>query len=116
MNILLLICLVLLCLSAGFAAGVWALQKKSPKKPAAAPSDSPWREIAGPLTMERVAVAYDTHDDRKVRYAFGRFQFRDGKLTDFYRDGNEQPKRIRRKNLLCWMPIPDLPQKIYDRF
>lgn len=58
------------------------------------------------LPKERVSIAYDTHDERRVRYAYGYFQFHGGTCTMFWKDGNEQPKSVKAADILYWMPIP----------
>ena len=65
------------------------------------------------LPRERVTIAYATHDERGVRYAYGYFQFNpaNGKLCGFMKDGNKQPRRVRTEDILYWMPIPPLRMK-----
>lgn len=60
------------------------------------------------LPKERVSIAYDTHDERGVRYAYGYFQFYNGTCGCFWKDGNEQPKVIKVEDIKYWMPIPSL--------
>lgn len=60
------------------------------------------------LTKERVSIAYDTHDERGVRYAYGYFQFYNGTCGCFWKDGNEQPKVVKAEDIKYWMPVPSL--------
>jgi hypothetical protein len=60
------------------------------------------------LPKERVSIAYDTHDERGVRYAYGYFQFYNGTCGCFWKDGNEQPKVIKAEDIKYWMPVPSL--------
>lgn len=60
------------------------------------------------LPKERVSIAYDTHDERGVRYAYGYFQFHNGTCSCFWKDGNEQPKVVKVEDIRCWMPVPPL--------
>ena len=60
------------------------------------------------LPKERVSIAYDTHDERGVRYAYGYFQFYNGTCGCFWKDGNEQPTVIKAEDIKYWMPIPSL--------
>ena len=60
------------------------------------------------LPKERVSIAYDTHDERGVRYAYGYFQFYNGTCGCFWKDGNEQPKVVKAEDIMYWMPIPSL--------
>lgn len=60
------------------------------------------------LPKERVSIAYDTHDERGVRYAYGYFQFYNGTCGCFWKDGNEQPKVVKAEDIKYWMPIPSL--------
>lgn len=60
------------------------------------------------LPKERVSIAYDTHDERGVRYAYGYFQFHNGTCGCFWKDGNEQPKAVKAEDIRYWMPIPSL--------
>jgi hypothetical protein len=58
------------------------------------------------LPKERVSIAYDTHDERGIRYAYGYFQLHNGTCTMFWKDGNEQPKSVKAEDIKYWMPIP----------
>ena len=58
------------------------------------------------LPKERVSIAYDTHDERGVRYAYGYFQFYNGTCGCFWKDGNEQPKVVKAEDIKYWMPVP----------
>lgn len=58
------------------------------------------------LPKERVSIAYDTHDDRGYRFAYGHFQFYNGTCGCFWKDGNEQPKVVKAEDIKYWMPIP----------
>lgn len=60
------------------------------------------------LPKERVSIAYDTHDERGVRYAYGYFQFYNGTCGCFWKDGNEQPKVVKAEDIKYWMPVPSL--------
>ena len=60
------------------------------------------------LPKERVSIAYDTHDERGIRYAYGYFQFYNGTCGCFWKDGNEQPKVIKAEDIKYWMPVPSL--------
>lgn len=60
------------------------------------------------LPKERVSIAYDTHDERGVRYAYGYFQFYNGTCGCFWKDGNDQPKVVKAEDIKYWMPIPSL--------
>ncbi len=60
------------------------------------------------LPKERVSIAYDTHDERGVRYAYGYFQFYNGTCGCFLKDGNEQPKVVKAEDIKYWMPVPSL--------
>ena len=73
-----------------------------------------WQRFApsNSLPKERVTIAYDTHDERKVRYAYGYFQFnfsKNGEFCGFAKDGNEQPKRVKTEDILYWKPLEELP-------
>lgn len=56
----------------------------------------------------RVSIAYDTKDERGIRYAYGHFQFRNGTCDMFWKDGNEQPKSVKAEDIRYWMPVPSL--------
>jgi hypothetical protein len=58
------------------------------------------------LPKERVSIAYDTHDERGYRFAYGYFQFHNGTCSSFWKDGNEQPKAVKVDDIKYWMPIP----------
>lgn len=60
------------------------------------------------LPKERVSIAYDTHDERGVRYAYGYFQFHNGTCGCFWKDGNEQPKVIKAEDIKYWMLVHSL--------
>lgn len=60
------------------------------------------------LPKERVSIAYDTHDERGVRYGYGYFQFHNGTCGCFWKDGNEQPKVVKAEDIKYWMPVPSL--------
>ncbi len=60
------------------------------------------------LPKERVSIAYDTHDERGYRFAYGYFQFYNGTCGCFWKDGNEQPKVVKAEDIKYWMPIPSL--------
>ena len=60
------------------------------------------------LPKERVSIAYDTHDERGIRYAYGYFQFYNGTCGCFWKDGNEQPKVVKAEDIKYWMPVPSL--------
>lgn len=60
------------------------------------------------LPKERVSIAYDTHDERGVRYTYGYFQFYNGTCGCFLKDGNEQPKVVKAEDIKYWMPVPSL--------
>ena len=60
------------------------------------------------LPKERVSIAYDTHDERGVRYAYGYFQFYNGTCGCFWKDGNEQPKVVKAEDIKYWMPVHSL--------
>lgn len=60
------------------------------------------------LPKDRVSIAYDTHDERGVRYAYGYFQFYNGTCGCFWKDGNEQPKVVKAEDIKYWMPVPSL--------
>lgn len=60
------------------------------------------------LPKERVSIAYDTRDERGVRYAYGYFQFYNGTCGCFWKDGNEQPKVVKAEDIKYWMPVPSL--------
>lgn len=60
------------------------------------------------LPKERVSIAYDTHDERGIRYAYGYFQFYNGTCGCFGKDGNEQPKVVKAEDIKYWMPVPSL--------
>jgi len=109
-NIVIIILLVLLLAASGYAIFLSReINKKIPCKEQ--PKGFSWKNIIPEeLTMDRVAIAYDTHDDRRFRYAFGRFQFYNGRLVGFNKDGNEQPKRVKAEDILFWSRIPDLPK------
>lgn len=58
------------------------------------------------LPKERVSIAYATHDERKIRYAYGYFQFHNGNCSSFWKDGNETPKVVKIEDIRYWMPVP----------
>ena len=60
------------------------------------------------LPNERVSIAYDTHDERGYRFAYGYFQFHNGTCGCFWKDGNEQPKVVKAEDIKYWMPVPPL--------
>ena len=60
------------------------------------------------LPKDRVSIAYDTNDERGVRYAYGHFQFYNGTCGCFWKDGNEQPKVVKAEDIKYWMPVPSL--------
>lgn len=60
------------------------------------------------LPKERVSIAYDKHDERGVRYAYGYFQFYNGTCGCFLKDGNERPKIVKAEDIKYWMPVPSL--------
>ena len=60
------------------------------------------------LPKERVSIAYDTHDKRGYRFAYGYFQFYNGTCGCFWKDGNEQPKVVKAEDIKYWMPVPSL--------
>lgn len=60
------------------------------------------------LPKERVSIAYDTHDERGYRFAYGRFQFYNGTCGCFWKDGNERPKVVKAEDIKYWMPVPSL--------
>lgn len=60
------------------------------------------------LPKERVSIAYDTHDERGIRYAYGYFQFYNGTCGCFWKDGNEQTKVVKAEDIKYWMPVPSL--------
>ena len=60
------------------------------------------------LPKERVSIAYDTHDEREYRFAYGYFQFHNGTCGCFWKDGNEQPKVVKAEDIKYWMPVPSL--------
>ena len=75
-----------------------------------------WREFIPSIDLpkERVSIAYETHDDRGLRFAYGYFQFYNGTCTHFWKDGNEQPKSIKADDIRYWMPIPYFTVVQYD--
>lgn len=58
------------------------------------------------LTNDRVSIAYDTHDDRGIRYAYGYFQFVGGKCICFWKDGHHLSRTVKVEDIRYWMPIP----------
>lgn len=66
-----------------------------------------WRQFSpfDDLPKERVSIAYDTHDERRIRYAYGYFQFHNGTCICFWKDGNEQPKSVKAEDIRYWMPV-----------
>ena len=58
------------------------------------------------LTNDRVSIAYDTHDDRGIRYAYGYFQFMGGECICFWKDGHDNPKTVKTDDIRYWMPVP----------
>lgn len=72
--------------------------------------ESKWIKFCPSLELpkERVSIAYDTHDDRGYRFAYGYFQFNNGTCGCFWKDGNEQPKVVKSEDIKYWMPVPSL--------
>lgn len=63
------------------------------------------------LPKERVSIAYDTHDERGYRFAYGYFQFYNGTCSCFWKDGNEQPKAVKAEDIKYWMPVPSFDEQ-----
>lgn len=69
-----------------------------------------WKKFIPSMNLPkcRVSIAYDTKDERGIRYAYGHFQFRNGTCNMFWKDGNEQPKSVKAEDIRYWMPVPSL--------
>lgn len=81
-------------------------------------NDNGWIKFIPSLNLpkERVSIAYDTHDDRGVRYAYGYFQFHNGTCTMFWKDGNDQPRSIKAEDIRYWMRVPVFDLQQNDTF